>query len=477
MELVDILNAEDDSSSVELLQEDSDSTISVDTENHYKDPFFMDVQGSNRTPTSAASSHKLSAATQSSSTSSAADVWRESYRSPRSTCSADSEYSSQLPFFMGAYSSRSVASSFLRDVDRMRIAEESSSRAKTPQPISLDEVSSSSDLIGKQVSGVEDELAMAARWAEDHDLRIYDGDEFLECSAQPESSEKRRSEDTAKRKRESRPNIASRTQTGINSVGPETSDRDKVGSTSKHKVDSTRTSIENARKRNSSPIQRNRSLSRSRGQERKRFASDRSSEKRREGRQSRCRESSPRSSHTRTSTTSSRLSASSAEKAHNLPRYLPVERRYDFTRWLDSDGELVLHKVKDVATGLVSAPLGCTYDSALDTFVFTRHDSILFSTSDGRLLDNLTLKGFDQPCAICVLRPGDYWKLCFSHVRRHAPTRTLSHELLRIVLEVRFSSRIFGLIPSRAWKWLEIGLKKYTVGVCNSYLHIVEKKL
>ncbi|KAK6045709.1 hypothetical protein COOONC_16785, partial [Cooperia oncophora] len=31
---------------------------------------------------------------------------------------------------------------------------------------------------------------------------------------------------------------------------------------------------------------------------------------------------------------------------------------------------------------------------------------ILFSTSDGRLLDNLTLKGFDQPCAICVLRPG-----------------------------------------------------------------------
>ncbi|PIO66679.1 hypothetical protein TELCIR_11600 [Teladorsagia circumcincta] len=102
-----------------------------------------------------------------------------------------------------------------------------------------------------------------------------------------------------------------------------------------------------------------------------------------EKRQPHCREPSPRSNHIRTSPVP-KLSASSAEKAHSLPRYVPVERRYDFNRWIDSNGELVLHKVKDVATGLVSAPLGCTYDSALDTFVFTRQDA-LFTTS-GQML-------------------------------------------------------------------------------------------
>ncbi|KAK6028466.1 hypothetical protein OSTOST_05485 [Ostertagia ostertagi] len=448
MELIDIINGEEDSSSVELLQDDSDSTISIDLEARYKDPTprvepaklrtlfssredlsdsdeedYATAQSRNstipesassernqdggRTSTSAGAPQKAGA--RKSPSTPAKEVWREAYRSPMSTCSADSEYSAQLPFFMGAYSTRSVASSFVRDVDRMRIVDESRSRSRTPQPISRDEVSSTSDL-NKQVSGVEDELAMAARWAEDHDLRIYDGDEFLECedeeppsSEQPEQTEKRIQKETTKRKTESSNKYRCKHHKRTTSV-PKTSEKEKVDRRNASKPDlSSRRSTENVRKRNSSPVLRRRSSSR--GQERKRFASDRSNEKRKEKRQPHGREPSPRSNHIRTSAVP-KLSASSAAKAHNLPRYMPVERRYDFNRWIDSSGELVLHKVKDVATGLVSAPLGCTYDSALDTFVFTRQDAILFSTSDGRLLDNLTLRGFDQPCAICILRPG-----------------------------------------------------------------------
>ncbi|KAK5980544.1 hypothetical protein GCK32_004250 [Trichostrongylus colubriformis] len=458
MELIDAINGEESSSSVELLQDDSDSTISIEAETRNGDSMprteYAEVgtlfsckenlsdsdeeyyetaqsrnstisetcsadQGSNRTSTPATSSRKNGLVMQSPSAPTAAQIWREAHRSSMSTCSTDSEYSSQLQYFEAE--SGSIASSFVGGVDRMRIGDDDCRfPSRTPRPISHDEVSSTSDLFEKQVTGMDDELALAARWAEDHDLRIDDGDEFLECEdedpptprgAPTNSKESRRTEERSNRKTGSPNKYRCRSHKRTSSL-PKASDRDK---TAKSQVDhrnatkpfsATRESRENIRKRNSSPILRRRSSSRSRGQERKRFASDRSHEKRRERRQPHCRESSPRPNRTRTSVAGQRLSATSALKAHNLPRYKPVDRRYDFTRWIDSNGELVLHKVKDVATGLVSAPLGCTYDSALDTFVFTRHDSILFSTSDGRILDNLTLVGFDQPCAICILRPG-----------------------------------------------------------------------
>uniref|UniRef100_A0A158P780 DUF295 domain-containing protein n=1 Tax=Angiostrongylus cantonensis TaxID=6313 RepID=A0A158P780_ANGCA len=73
------------------------------------------------------------------------------------------------------------------------------------------------------------------------------------------------------------------------------------------------------------------------------------------------------------------LTAIHVPEAHNLPRYTPEGNKQDFMRWSDSAGELVLYKVRDVASSLTSAPLGCTYDSALDTFVFTLDDSVITS--------------------------------------------------------------------------------------------------
>ncbi|VDO58967.1 unnamed protein product [Haemonchus placei] len=463
LELIDILDGEDDTSSVELLEDDSEYTIGAETalhkdptdhvesdemkailpnENNLLDPakdgytsarsrtltlsetssvenrdqFFMELQGTNRTSTPSTSSQRAGPSGQSPVKPSATRVWRERCQSPMSTYSTDSEYSAQLPFFMGTYSTRSVASSFVRNVDRMRIDEESESRARTPQPISLDEVSSTSDLSKKKMSGVQGELAMAARWAEDHDLGLDDEDEFLECEdedrppstrdEQITSTERNRPEETRKGKTASSNRYRCRSHKRTKSTR-QPSDRDKVDHRSAPRSEQTAgTSTGNVRKRNSSPIQRQLSSPRERGEQRKRFASDRTSERRRDQTQSRSRESPPRSNQARSPPTDPKRSTASAKKAQSLPRYVPADRRYDFTRWIDSKGDFVLHKIKDVATGLVSAPLGCTYDSSLDTFVFTRHDSILFSTSEGRILDSLTLKGFDQPCAICILRPG-----------------------------------------------------------------------
>ncbi|VDM62922.1 unnamed protein product [Angiostrongylus costaricensis] len=100
------------------------------------------------------------------------------------------------------------------------------------------------------------------------------------------------------------------------------------------------------------------------------------------------------------------LTAIRASEAHNLPRYIPEGNKQDFMRWSDSDGELVLHKIRDVASALTSAPLGCTYDSSLDTFVFTLDDSILFASSHGEVLSDLTIRGFQKPSAICIIQPG-----------------------------------------------------------------------
>ncbi|KAJ1357309.1 hypothetical protein KIN20_015435, partial [Parelaphostrongylus tenuis] len=85
-----------------------------------------------------------------------------------------------------------------------------------------------------------------------------------------------------------------------------------------------------------------------------------------------------------------------APKALNLPRYIPIENEQDFTQWLNADHGLVLHKVKDVAAGLVMAPLGCAYDSALQAFIFTN------SYSDSVLLLFLPYFPFLQ-CVKCIM--------------------------------------------------------------------------
>ncbi|WKX92755.1 hypothetical protein Q1695_010638 [Nippostrongylus brasiliensis] len=450
MELIDVLDGDGDTSSVELLLEDSDTITSGDgksvvdlskskplsssnddlsgcvgeqplaeenVEDLLSSSFEMNeeliiFQDDSINPPISSTSFGI--AVQSSSARSAAEIWREACRSTMSTCSADSEYQSSLPFFTSSYTTKSVASSFVRGVDRMRLDDQSESREKTPLPVSFDEVSSTSDIVAKEVSEVERELALAAKWAENYDLRIDDCDEFLECEGEAAPSH-------LIEKDESVPNvrISAREPSKSKAAKPYRCRSHKRRNTSTSKApeqesttirepliepensESRRTTTENFRKRHSSP--RHRVASRT--QERKRFASDRSKEK---GGKASTRsadvEPSTRSSRRRSAPTP--IITSSAPKAQNLPRYKPAVRRYDFTRWLDSNGELVLHKISDVATGLVSAPLGCAYDTALDTFVFTRHDSILFASSDGRILDHLTIKGFDEPCAICVLQPG-----------------------------------------------------------------------
>lgn len=456
MELIDVLDGDGDSSSVELLQEDSDSTVSDGTvlrepcdraafrtrfserddlsePVHEKDlaernvrngvSAFSETSRSRSTkqskthPSIPPTSTSFGSAMQSASTLSATEIWREACRSNLSTSSATSEYQEQLPFFVSAQSSKSVASSFLRGVDGLRIDDPDSSQPRSPLPISHDEVTSSSD-VTKPVSEREREMAIASRWAETHDLQINDGDEFLECDDEqtPSQSGVQRvlteegREVSGRRKTSPRKYHCKHHKRSSRSIAraaaAAAAEKEKVSETAPQRENDSPLlrSTENLRKRNSSPTVRVRSSSRNRAQDRKRFASDRSHDRRRKERTPQTASTSRRSETTRKR--SFAASTSSALRARGLPRYKPAPRKYDFTRWLDSNGDLVLHKISDVATGQVSGPLGCTYDSALDTFVFTRHDSILFASSDGKVLENLTLKGFDQPCALCILQPG-----------------------------------------------------------------------
>ncbi|EYB94094.1 hypothetical protein Y032_0175g489 [Ancylostoma ceylanicum] len=373
------------------------------------------------------------------STRSAAEVWREACRSSMSSCSVEEEKPPVFPMFSSAFSTVSECSSLARDVVHMNIGADSRRRSNQSTSPAHDEVSSSSDVIVKlsamKATDTEGELARA--WAETHDLGL-DGDEFLdtedETAESPDTNQmeteiveltsekpkKRRDKESKKSHRSDSSRKADSDQRTKHKVSnsiidfflltlkflensyqillvhfqhrqnmfcpysrPAKTDR-KSDSTSKR-------SKGNHRKRSSSSGSR--STSRPDAQASKRFAAGRSRER-------------PTQRFGYVQSSPLVCKASSAPKAKGLPRYIPVDRKYDFTRWLDAKGELVLHKIKDVATGLVSAPLGCAYDEALDTFVFTRHDSILFSTCEGRILNELTLKGFDRPCAVSVLRPG-----------------------------------------------------------------------
>ncbi|KAL6729958.1 hypothetical protein Aduo_000965 [Ancylostoma duodenale] len=352
------------------------------------------------------------------STRSAAEVWREACRSSMSSCSVEEEKPPVFPTFSSAFSTISECSSLARDVVRMNIGADSRRRSNQSTSPVHDEVTSSSDVVVKlsamKTTDTERELARA--WAETHDLGI-DGDEFLETEDEgTESPDANQMETeivelTSEKPRKRKEKESRKSHRSDSSRKTDSDQRSKhkillvhfqhrqnifcpysrLAKTDKRSDATSKRRKDNHRKRSSSSGSR--STSRADAQASKRFAAGRSRER-------------PTQRFGYVQSSSLVCKASSAPKAKALPRYLPVERHYDFTRWLDAKGELVLHKIKDVATGLVSAPLGCAYDAALDTFVFTRHDSILFATCDGRILNDLTLKGFDRPCAVSVLRPG-----------------------------------------------------------------------
>ncbi|RCN31129.1 hypothetical protein ANCCAN_23099, partial [Ancylostoma caninum] len=300
-------------------------------------------------------------------------------------------------FSLQAFSTISECSSLARDVVRMNIGADSRRRSNQSASPAHDEVSSTSDVVVKlsAMKTTDTERELARTWAETHDLGI-DGDEFLESEDEAAESPDANHMETeivelTSEKPRKRKEKESRKSHRTDSSRKTDSDQRSKHKTDKRSDATSKRRKDNHRKRSSSSGSR--STSRPDAQASKRFAAGRSRER-------------PTQRFGYVQSSSLVCKASSAPKAKALPRYLPVERHYDFTRWLDAKGELVLHKIKDVATGLVSAPLGCAYDSALDTFVFTRHDSILFATCEGRILNDLTLKGFDRPCAVSVLRPG-----------------------------------------------------------------------
>ncbi|VDO81604.1 unnamed protein product [Heligmosomoides polygyrus] len=297
MELIDVLDGDGDSSSVELLQEDSDSTVSDGTVLREPcDRAAFRTRFSERDDLSEPVHEKDLAE-----------------RNVRNGVSAFSE-TSRSRSTKQAQSSKSVASSFLRGVDGLRIDDPDSSQPRSPLPISHDEVTSSSDvtkpLEGDMMLFGEIVTVDKAGPARSPFLPFPSQGVFaLDCASLIAhlpfgyglhlGIERKIGSD-------SRP-IGVMTEVGRKERTPQTA--------------STSRRSETTRKRS--------------------FAA----------------------------------STSSALRARGLPRYKPAPRKYDFTRWLDSNGDLVLHKISDVATGQVSGPLGCTYDSALDTFVFTRHDS------------------------------------------------------------------------------------------------------
>ncbi|KAK6727356.1 hypothetical protein RB195_005197 [Necator americanus] len=337
---------------------------------------------------------------------SAAEVWREACRSSMSFFAVEEEKPPVFPIFASTLSTVSEASSLANDVNGMKISTESQRQRISPDSPSHDQVSSSSDAIVKKISATKTanrERELTSAWAEDHDFGL-DGDEFLETEDEACGSpdindmETEIVELTAEKSSNEKENAPRKSSyfDMTKTTGSTLKTKRKVNKTSRSKVtidENAKRNKDNHRKRSSSSRSPQKSSSRSNAQSSKRFAVGRSRER-------------PSQRFGYVQSSPSVCLASSAPKAKALPRYVPVERHCDFTRWFDAERELVLHKIKDVATGLVSAPLGCTYDSALDTFIFTRHDSILFATCEGRILNDLTLRGFDRPSAVSVLRPG-----------------------------------------------------------------------
>ncbi|CAJ0593793.1 unnamed protein product [Cylicocyclus nassatus] len=456
IEMIDLLNSHDGDSDVEIL-EDSDSTGSGQTvfeckheddddehdmpmsttpkdgngneeeplfstkqeppdisekesihRDNVQNPTLIKPKDETPLPTASAMNRVSTSSIRANVTRSAAQLWREACRS--SLSSTEEEKPLDLPTFSSTPSTVSDCSSLARDVvQHMNIdappvapppGPPPGPRKRKPFEIPIspvhDEVSSSSDVVSKQSTVVNawdsaQELATASRWAETHDFGI-DGDEFLET--EDEALESSGTDGTDSEIIEIMEPAGPSRGSGAQPQGVSQKKSQKADKgTSKKPADSTVSKNKTHRKRSSSSRSPQKADTRRNGHPLKRFAGDKMGDKPTE-----------RLGFLRISTAV--VSASEAPRARDLPKYPPVPRRYDFSRWLDAEGDLILHKIKDVAVGIVNAPLGCTYDSALDTFIFTSQDSILFASAEGQILKELTLTGFDHPCAVAVLLPG-----------------------------------------------------------------------
>ncbi|KHJ75420.1 hypothetical protein OESDEN_24964 [Oesophagostomum dentatum] len=263
-----------------------------------------------------------------------------------------------LPTFPSTYSTVSSCSTLARGVVNLQIG--ANSRGRTLLSPIHNEVSSSSDILGKQ------EHELASMWAETHDFGI-DGDEFLEVEDEPRNSSNNNETETEVVDLTSEKTSGKKACrlvhsfhrylylygcTAVVSYNAKITDksskkshhsgsRDRSGSThrKKHKSSSKHSSKEPAdttsskqsrhthRKRSSSsrsPHGSSHSDTRN-----KRFASEKSREK-----------PTPRFGYAPSSATI--CLASDAPRAKGLPRYYPDDRHYDFTRWLDAKGGLLI---------------------------------------------------------------------------------------------------------------------------------------